>query len=56
MGCAVNGLGEAGRANVGLVGSRGGGTLYVDGEMVKRVPEGEIVSELVALALNYGRE
>ncbi len=52
MGCAVNGLGEAGRANVGLVGHRGGGTLYVDGQMVKRVPEDRIVDELLALVRN----
>jgi len=49
MGCPVNGLGEAGRADVGLVGSRGGGTLYIKGQMVKRVPEDRIVDELVEL-------
>jgi len=53
MGCPVNGLGEAGRADVGLVGSRGGGTLYIRGQMVKRVPEDRIVDELVELVLNY---
>jgi (E)-4-hydroxy-3-methylbut-2-enyl-diphosphate synthase len=56
MGCPVNGLGEAGRANVGLIGSRGAGTLYVDGQMVKRVPEERIVDELVELVLSYGKE
>ncbi|MFQ6117893.1 MAG: flavodoxin-dependent (E)-4-hydroxy-3-methylbut-2-enyl-diphosphate synthase, partial [Candidatus Bipolaricaulia bacterium] len=49
MGCAVNGLGEAGRAKVGLVGSRGGGTIYLDGQAVKRVPEERIADELVEL-------
>jgi len=53
MGCPVNGLGEAGRADVGLVGSQGGGTLYLQGKMVKRVPEERIVDELVELVLNY---
>jgi (E)-4-hydroxy-3-methylbut-2-enyl-diphosphate synthase len=53
MGCAVNGLGEAGRAEIGLVGSRGAGTIYLRGKMVKRVPEAEIVEEIVALALDY---
>jgi (E)-4-hydroxy-3-methylbut-2-enyl-diphosphate synthase len=53
MGCPVNGLGEAGRADVGLVGSRGGGTLYLDGKAVKRVPEERIVEELVELVLSY---
>ncbi|MGQ9601315.1 MAG: flavodoxin-dependent (E)-4-hydroxy-3-methylbut-2-enyl-diphosphate synthase [Candidatus Bipolaricaulia bacterium] len=54
MGCPVNGLGEAGRAEIGLVGSRGAGTIYLAGKMVKRVPEERIVEEIVALALNYG--
>lgn len=53
MGCPVNGLGEAGRAEIGLVGSRGAGTIYLGGKMVKRVPEERIVEEIVALALNY---
>ena len=53
MGCGVNGIGEAGRAEVGLVGHRGAGTLYVDGKPVKRVPEGRIVDELVQLVLEY---
>jgi (E)-4-hydroxy-3-methylbut-2-enyl-diphosphate synthase len=53
MGCPVNGLGEAGRANVGLVGSRGAGTLYLDGKMVRRVPEERIVAELVEIVLRY---
>lgn len=53
MGCPVNGLGEAGRANIGLVGSRGAGTLYVDGKAVKRVPEERIAEELLELVRNY---
>ncbi len=53
MGCPVNGLGEAGRANIGLVGSRGVGTLYVDGKAVKRVPQERITEELVELVRNY---
>lgn len=53
MGCPVNGLGEAGRADVGLVGSRAAGTLYMDGKAVKRVPEERIVEELVGLVRAY---
>ena len=32
MGCSVNGIGEAGSSNLGLVGTARGGVLYVDGE------------------------
>ncbi|MFP3952900.1 MAG: flavodoxin-dependent (E)-4-hydroxy-3-methylbut-2-enyl-diphosphate synthase [Candidatus Acetothermia bacterium] len=32
MGCSVNGIGEAGSSNVGVVGTENGGLLYVDGE------------------------
>lgn len=53
MGCAVNGIGEAGEADVGLVGGHGMGTLYRDGKMVKRVPEGEIVDQLVEMVQSY---
>ncbi len=56
MGCAVNGIGEAGRADVGLVGHRGGGTLYLRGKAVKRVPEERIVDELVQLVLDYNHD
>ncbi|MBS3736146.1 MAG: flavodoxin-dependent (E)-4-hydroxy-3-methylbut-2-enyl-diphosphate synthase [Candidatus Bipolaricaulota bacterium] len=32
MGCSVNGIGEADSSDVGLVGTAGGGVLYVEGE------------------------
>ena len=50
MGCVVNGLGEATDADVGLVGGRGSGTLYVQGKVVaKGVPEAGLAVEIVRL-------
>jgi len=56
IGCAVNGIGEAAHSHIGLVGQRRAGVFYKDGVLVKRVPEGEIVDELVKLVHEYVRE
>jgi (E)-4-hydroxy-3-methylbut-2-enyl-diphosphate synthase len=48
MGCVVNGLGEVRDADVGLVGSKGQGSIYVAGEVVAAaVPEVELAAEIV---------
>jgi len=48
MGCVVNGLGEVKEADVGLVGSQGQGTIYVDGQPVLvSVPEAQLADEIV---------
>ena len=49
MGCVVNGPGEASAADVGLAGGKGEGVLFRKGEIVKKVPEGQLVDELFAL-------
>jgi (E)-4-hydroxy-3-methylbut-2-enyl-diphosphate synthase len=49
MGCAVNGPGEAREADIGIAGGKGEGLLYVRGEMVRKVPEDEIVDALIEL-------
>ena len=50
MGCVVNGPGEAAEADVGLVGGRGSGTLYIHGKIVaKGVPEAELAAQVVRL-------
>jgi (E)-4-hydroxy-3-methylbut-2-enyl-diphosphate synthase len=49
MGCAVNGPGEAREADIGIAGGKGEGMLYVRGEMVRKVPEAEIVDALIEL-------
>ena len=46
MGCIVNGPGEARTADVGIAGSDGEGIIFRKGEIVRRVPESELVAEL----------
>ncbi|MGQ0744276.1 MAG: flavodoxin-dependent (E)-4-hydroxy-3-methylbut-2-enyl-diphosphate synthase [Acidimicrobiales bacterium] len=47
MGCVVNGPGEAKGADLGIAGGRGRGHLFVRGQLVRVVPEAEMVSALV---------
>lgn len=47
MGCVVNGPGEAREADIGLAGGRGFGFLFRQGEIVKKVPEAEMLDELL---------
>ncbi|QAA77169.1 MAG: (E)-4-hydroxy-3-methylbut-2-enyl-diphosphate synthase (flavodoxin) [Candidatus Bipolaricaulis sibiricus] len=52
MGCPVNGVGEAERADFAILGGRGFGTLYAHGRVVQpRVPEERLATELMALVL-----
>lgn len=46
MGCVVNGPGEAKEADLGIAGGDGCGVLIKKGEIVKKVPESEILDEL----------
>ena len=47
MGCAVNGPGEARDADIGIAGGDGIGLLFKKGELVRRVPQAEIVDTLM---------
>ena len=47
MGCAVNGPGEAREADIGIAGGDGEGILFKKGEIVKKVPEAEILNLLL---------
>lgn len=47
MGCAVNGPGEAREADVGIAGGDGVGLVFRKGEIVRKVPEGELVTALM---------
>ena len=47
MGCVVNGPGEAREADIGVASGNGKGQIFVKGEVIKTVPEDEIVSVLV---------
>lgn len=46
MGCAVNGPGEAREADIGIAGGIGEGLLIKKGEIVKKVPESELLETL----------
>jgi (E)-4-hydroxy-3-methylbut-2-enyl-diphosphate synthase len=50
MGCVVNGPGEAREADLGLAAGRGRGHLFIKGEVVRVVPEAEMVDALVTEA------
>ncbi len=47
MGCVVNGPGEARDADIGVACGAGQGALFVNGEVVRKVPEEQIVDELM---------
>lgn len=46
MGCAVNGPGEAKEADIGIAGGIGEGLLIKKGEIIKKVPEEELLNTL----------
>ncbi|SEA65426.1 4-hydroxy-3-methylbut-2-en-1-yl diphosphate synthase [Bowdeniella nasicola] len=50
MGCIVNGPGEAREADLGVASGNGKGQIFVKGEVIKTVPEAEIVQTLIAEA------
>lgn len=49
MGCVVNGPGEASAADCGIAGGVGEGLLFKKGQIVKKVPQKQLVDELFAL-------
>ena len=49
MGCVVNGPGEASAADVGIAGGNGFGFLFAHGQVLKKVPEEQLVDQLFAL-------
>jgi len=46
MGCEVNGPGEARAADIGVAGGRGIGLIFKGGEVIRKVPEAEIVTAM----------
>ncbi|HEY7366550.1 MAG TPA: flavodoxin-dependent (E)-4-hydroxy-3-methylbut-2-enyl-diphosphate synthase [Methylomirabilota bacterium] len=46
MGCEVNGPGEARAADIGVAGGRGIGLIFRNGEVIRKVPEREIVQAM----------
>lgn len=49
MGCVVNGPGEAKEADFGLAGGNGEGIIFKKGKVIKKVPQSELVSQLISL-------
>ena len=49
MGCAVNGPGEASAADCGIAGGNGEGLLFRRGKILKKVPQDQLVDELMKL-------
>ncbi|MGM9565103.1 flavodoxin-dependent (E)-4-hydroxy-3-methylbut-2-enyl-diphosphate synthase [Evtepia sp.] len=49
MGCVVNGPGEASAADVGIAGGNGFGMLFSHGQVLKKVPQEDLLDELMAL-------
>ena len=47
MGCIVNGPGEAREADIGIAAGRGKGHLFIKGQVVRVVPEDEMVAALL---------
>jgi (E)-4-hydroxy-3-methylbut-2-enyl-diphosphate synthase len=56
MGCVVNGPGEARDADLGVASGNGKGQIFVKGEVVKTVPEAQIVETLIEEALRICEE
>lgn len=56
MGCAVNGPGEAKEADIGIAGGVNEGLLIKKGEIVRKVPEGELLSVLREELVNWKSE
>ena len=51
MGCVVNGPGEAREADLGVASGNGKGQIFVKGEVIKTVPEPQIVETLIEEAM-----
>jgi (E)-4-hydroxy-3-methylbut-2-enyl-diphosphate synthase len=56
MGCVVNGPGEAREADLGVASGNGKGQIFVKGEVVKTVPEAQIVETLIDEAMRIASE
>lgn len=53
MGCAVNGPGEAREADIGIAGGNGEGLLIKKGEIIRKVPEEELLATLKEELLHW---
>ena len=53
MGCVVNGPGEAKEADIGIAGGKGEGLLIKKGEIIKKIPEDQLLAVLKEELLNW---
>ena len=53
MGCVVNGPGEAKEADIGIAGGKGEGLLIKKGQIIKKVPEDQLLATLKEELLNW---
>ena len=53
MGCVVNGPGEAREADIGIAGGRGEGLIIRKGEIIRKVPEDQLLEELKQELLHW---
>lgn len=56
MGCVVNGPGEAKEADIGIAGGKGEGLLIKKGEVVRKMPEDQLLGVLREELLNWGKD
>ena len=56
MGCVVNGPGEAKEADIGIAGGVGEGLIIKHGQIARKVPENQLLSELRKELLNWNKE
>jgi (E)-4-hydroxy-3-methylbut-2-enyl-diphosphate synthase len=47
LGCAVNGIGEAAEADIGIACGKGEGILFIQGKQVKKVPEDKFIETIL---------
>ena len=55
MGCVVNGPGEAKEADIGIAGGRGEGLLIKKGEIIRKLPEAELLPALREELLKWNK-
>ena len=55
MGCVVNGPGEAKEADLGIAGGKGEGLIIKGGEIVRKVPEKDLLEELKKEILSFSK-
>lgn len=53
LGCSVNGPGEARESDIGIAAGKGGGLLFINGQIVRKVKEDEIVDAVYHAALEF---